>query len=70
MNVGDTRSGFSIKKEYKITVLTQSFHNSSTLASSGVKENAFPINIIIMLWKIVLNNIVFITHDGVGELFC
>ena len=41
------------------------FAKSSTLASSGVKENAFPNNMMVLLWEIILNNIIIITHDGI-----
>ena len=50
------------------------FARSSTLALSGVKENVFPNNIILLLWNITLNNItidiISITYDGVAELSC
>ena len=60
----------TFKLKYGCFSFTQAFAKSSTLASSGVKENVFPNNVMLLLWKIILNNIVIITHDDVGELFC
>ena len=56
-----------VNKTEKITGLWQAFANSLTLASSGIKENVFPNNIVVR--SVVHNNIIVIFY-GTGELLC
>ena len=53
-----------LNKQNKFIVRSQAFAKSSTLASSGVKENVFPINMMLLLWTVfILNNNYFILFD-------
>ena len=49
--------------------LSTSFHQVVNIGSIMCEGKYFPINVMVLLWKIILNNIVIITHIGVGELF-